>query len=844
MRSDHLFNFQIHSRALLRNASWARSGSILAALLVLPFVLFWGETLGLRAFYHHDLQYYFLPYHKLVVDITASGNLPLWNPYTFSGISLLGDGQTAIFYPPNWLFWLLPPGRALTLAIISHFSIAGAGVFLFVRTLRLSRLAAVVAALAFMFNGYLVARVVHPSIMAGAALVPLVFWSVERLLQGGGRRAFVIAAIVVACQALAGHPQVPIYTAIGLGVYVLTIAAQHWHRTHDRAAAWLLLKLMGVYLAGYAFAAIQLIPWVELGTFSPRASGISYQLVADPIAGLDWLLFLFPYGYGGMQSSWLQSDPTWATAVYAWEHMAYIGLLPLALAGIGLAEVLRYARLTKASGEATNPTASFHCDRLRATALTLLVLLLIAMGWSTPFGRLIYLLPAVGKLRGYLRAIGVACFPLVVLAAYGVERLRTSTAPRQKGRDRAAIRCGALLLGGVGSVLLVSNLLWTDALGRALPEPMGDMFSRFLRIGQANAYVPLALAVASAATLWWLSTGLARAKAAVLLGLTAFDLMSFAAVYNPTIDPAVLERVPPSVAFLRRDPALFRVASFIDHYSIEPDIAQDQLAISWSIAYGIEEINGFNSLQPRRYTDMLFGSQFEDVSYGFLGDATLLQPQNPLLSMLNVKYALVQQHSPVTPDPSWARVYNDNNVTIYQNPQPSARAYFVDQVAVQPDWQAILARLKQPDFQPTRAAMVESDLTPEAARHLDGDTSAWVEVERVSPNELRIHTRTTAERFLVLSEMWFPGWHAEIKGDELPIYRANYLFRGLAVPAGEHTIQMYYRPLSAIVGAIVSALTALAFLIMWVTAGLKRRPPWTAEPKRSAPEQKGLRHDV
>ena len=65
----------------------------------------------------------------------ADGHLPLWNPYVFSGIPLLGDGQTAMFYPPNWLFFLLPAETALNLVVLLQFSIAGVGMFAFARTL-------------------------------------------------------------------------------------------------------------------------------------------------------------------------------------------------------------------------------------------------------------------------------------------------------------------------------------------------------------------------------------------------------------------------------------------------------------------------------------------------------------------------------------------------------------------------------------------------------------------------------------------------------------------------------------------------------------------------------------
>lgn len=795
------------------------------ALALLPFALFWAEALGRRVFYHHDLQYYFYPYHKLIVDITRAGHLPLWNPYAFSGIPLLGDGQTAMFYPPNWLFWLLPPIYALTVVVLLQFSIAGVGMWLYLRRLRLGALAAFVAALAYMFNGFLVARVVHLSIMAGAALIPLIFWSVERLLQARDRRSFVLAAALVGVQALAGHPQIPIYTAVGLGVYCLTLMLIEWRRRRWQTFQPLAL-LGGIYVLGYAIAAIQLVPWIEFASFSPRAANASYEFVTfQSLSGFDWLLWLFPYGYGGLRTSWLQSAPAWDLQVYLWERLAYVGLLPLALALVGIADLRRLWSQARRGDPQPGDTQPLPAERLLALTLVLVVVLLIAAGSSTPFGRLIYLLPAIGKLRAYARAVAVGCFALAALAAFGVERLAAHSRPASRASARLPIVAGALLALAVTGSLIAANGIGASGFASAQRNPMFRvMLDRSLQLDQANAYMPLLLALASTIVLWWLSRGVTRRGGAALIAVVAIDMLGFAATFNPTTSPESFARVPESVAFLRGEPEPFRTASFVKDDRLPPEVAQAQLAISWAIPYGVEDINGFNSLQPRRYTDLLFGPEVEDVSYGFLGDAALLQPDNHLLSMLNVKYALVQPQLALVPEPgpesflpasdlyptaSWRKVFENEHVRIYRNPAPYERAYFVPRVSVIADARVILAAIRQPGFDATRQALVEGGLSAQQTQRLADDSPAQVRIERVSPNELRLHTQTTSERFLVLSEMWFPGWHAEIDGRELPIYRANYLFRGLVVPAGTHTIRMSYRPTSALVGASITGLALL-----------------------------------
>jgi len=829
----------VHSRlpqrtlARFYRASRQRSTGIVALLLLLPFGLFGAETLGRSVFYLHDVQYYFFPYHKLVVDIIGDGHLPLWNPYAFSGIPLLGDGQTAMFYPPNWLFGLLSPIHAFTVVALLHFSIAGIGTFAYVRSLGLSRLAALTAALAFMFNGFLVSRIVHLSIMAGAALIPLVFWRVERLLQRPTLGTVSAAAVAVALQALAGHPQVPIYTALGVGIYVLVVALQDLARIRQIRAFWLLAQLGAVYIIGYALAAIQLVPWIEFATFSPRAAGASYGFVTfHSITRFDWLLFLFPYGYGGPRESWLQTTPAWDLPVYVWERLAYTGILPLGLALIGLADRQLFRR-SQTDRVVREPERQLQHDRWWALVVVLVVGLLVAAGNGTPFGWVVYALPVVGKLRAYARAIILAGFVMAVLAAYGVERLALGTMHQPK---RAAQIAAALLVQFTVGALVIAHLVDANVVATNTGEPMhGVLLGRSLQWHQANAYVPLMLAVASAAVLWWLSYGLTYAKTAAMLLLIAVDLLSFAATFNPTSKPAAFEAIPASVEFLRRDPVLFRTASFVKEDRLAPEVAAAQLAISWAIPFGIEDVNGFNSLQPRRYTDVLFGPEVEDVSYGFLHNPALLEPGNRLLSMLNVKYALVQpgavhvQSSPAElrelflaqsdeqPTKAWSLVFADQHVAMYRNPDPLERAYFVAQVQALADPQVILSIIRQPGFDPTQLALVETGLNAEAAKQLSSTSTATVFVERMSPNELLLHTQATSERFLVLSEMWFPGWYAEVNGRELPIYRTNYLFRGLVVPAGEHTIRMYYRPTSALIGLGISATTVgVLGLALWI----------------------------
>ena len=73
---------------------------------------------------------------------------------------------------------------------------------------------------------------------------------------------------------------------------------------------------------------------------------------------------------------------------------------------------------------------------------------------------------------------------------------------------------------------------------------------------------------------------------------------------------------------------------------------------------------------------------------------------------------------------------------------------------------------------------------------------------------------------LVLTDLWSPGWVAEIDGLPVTVARVDAAFRGVVVPSGTHRITMSYRPLSTYVGF---ALTGASLLVLALGAALLRR---------------------
>jgi hypothetical protein len=82
--------------------------------------------------------------------------------------------------------------------------------------------------------------------------------------------------------------------------------------------------------------------------------------------------------------------------------------------------------------------------------------------------------------------------------------------------------------------------------------------------------------------------------------------------------------------------------------------------------------------------------------------------------------------------------------------------------------------------------------------------------------------------YLVIDDGWFPGWTATVDGRETPVLRADYLLRAVRLPPGRHLVRLVYAPLTYLLGATITLATALALLVVAITASiwrLRRRVP-------------------
>lgn len=245
-----------------------RSPLALIALLVLILLL--PALLQREVFTLRDHSDYFQPLRWFTAQELQAGRLPLWNPYNASGEPWLANPQTGVFYPPAWLFVLLPFATAYTLFLYAHLVLLGWGAYLLFRRTA-SEGAALVGAVALVFSGPVLSLLDVSNNLATLAWIPLALWCAA---EGAWRRGGVVLALAF----LGGEP-----FFAGIAALLFAIVSRR------------LRVLAGAGAIAFGLSAAQLFPFLELVRGSDRAAGLDPSLILMHSMSVgDWLRMAVP----------------------------------------------------------------------------------------------------------------------------------------------------------------------------------------------------------------------------------------------------------------------------------------------------------------------------------------------------------------------------------------------------------------------------------------------------------------------------------------------------------------------------------------------------------------------
>lgn len=172
------------------------------------------------------------------------------------------------------------------------------------------------------------------------------------------------------------------------------------------------------------------------------------------------------------------------------------------------------------------------------------------------------------------------------------------------------------------------------------------------------------------------------------------------------------------------------------------------------------------------------------------------------------------------PAERWQKLASYGQVDVYENTRLLPRAWFAKSLQVKPRYE-VLNAIKTGlfadggSFDPSHDALLETEDfggQPPVPPAVSDAASQQAAVTDYRPHFIKVATKGPAAGFLVLSETYGRDWEARVDGKKTPIFRANYLLRGIAVPAGDHQVEFFFRGPAFRNGAIYSAIGVLLVL--------------------------------
>jgi hypothetical protein len=746
--------------------NWFGPGRFSLILALITLASFPEVMLGLKTFVYRDFGLFSYPLAYYFRESFWRGELQLWNPLSNCGIPFLAQWNTLVCYPPSLLYLLLPLPWSLNFFCLVHLFFAGLGMYFLAHRWIGNRLAAALAGVAFAFNGFTLASLMWPAIIAALSWMPWVVWRVETSWHTGGRKV-TEAAFLSAMQMLTGAPELILLT---WGLLAMLLLHALFSGTGN--CACLIARFVGVVALVCGLCAVQLLPFLDLVAHSQRQMDIASSHWSMPLWG--WANLFVPLFRTSEAASGVafQISQSWTSSYYP---------------GIGTLVLGLWA------------SARVKPSQLLLLALCALACSVLALGEDGHLYRFLRsAIPLLKIIRYPVKFVACLIFVLPLLAAAGVQKLSFESSTRKR------------------AVLLITLWATTTALIAGIVA-----FAFFKPIPDQDWAVVVASGVTRAVFLAIVLTGLwlwgrfTKPSQQVLVGIGLIatvwlDAYTHAPPQNPMtestvyskdlrIDYPISPRPKPgdSRAALSLDAneafGTNRLANQADNFIF----MRLWLYQNCNLLEGIPKVDGFFALYlPRE----------RDIHLRMYGADNQLRPR--LADFMSVSQVTAKEKERTF---EWThRQTYLPLVTIGQKPE------FLDS-------HNTLMNLMHPSFNPRDVVYlpIEAKTNITAVKV----ARAGIRSYTFASHRINVEVETEEPTMLVISQVYYHPWKARVDRVTQRLWPANHAFQALQVPAGRHQITLTYEDRWFRLGEMFSAFSLLIAGFWWVRGHRYRTEP-------------------
>jgi len=697
-------------------------------------------------------------------------SIPGWHPWYLSGMPTLDAIAGDLPYPIFWVVaFLFPVHKILGLMMWSHVILAGFGAYLLLRRcFDLERWSATALATAYMLNMNILSIINggHTAKVYIQAWLPFGFYFLIRTLGPKARFWHPLGlSVTVALMVSTSHLQMTYYALIAYGVYLLwrlweiirgsEALASRVGLVVRKSAAFGMAILLGVGLAlPVLYPPLKYVKSFSIRNTSEKTSfehATSWSLHPEEIGSLA-----FPE-FSGMNETYWGRNSFKLNSEYAGIAITILGL------------------------------AAAFCLRTRQTwfwGTIALLSLLNGLGAHTPFYKLIFDLnvPGIRNFRAASMVMFLWAASLLALTAIWVRTLDLAETWTATRRDHWTKRLW-IAAGAVGAVFLVAALapefvhdswmsLFADPQWAAQNQQNWPADISAFRIGALRAaFLGGGVLVLSALRVAGTLPGPGFSMGILLV--TLLDLLPLAPNFVKTFRHDDYYSPEPLLQSLQLDSSTFRVADM-----------PGSLTSGSLMLYNLETAGGFADNEMAHMQEFR-GRDWQRTLAGLVQSQDGTIQGSRILDLLNVKYLLYKTSEAA---PLGAAL----------NRSILPRARLVDHVVAMPLAGQLNGVLDSSFAYRTSILLDPSEIAkaPIAAglvgRPADSTPVGDVRWERFGSDRWVYQVTAARASVLVLAEPWYPFWVVKIDGKESPLLRADYALRAIAVPAGNHRVEMEF----------------------------------------------------
>ncbi|MCL5969954.1 MAG: YfhO family protein [Patescibacteria group bacterium] len=708
------------------------------------------------------------------IDSFKNWQIPLWNPYNFSGNPHLASLQSGSFYPFNILFLIFPFNFSWTLYIYLQPFLAGFFAFLLLREFKLNIKSSIFGAIAFAFSSYFVVWMEYGNIDHSIIWLPLLFLLTLKNIKKPAVSKSILIILLLTFSILAGYIQVSFYVFIFLfAFYIFNLFSS------KKGISRSFLILIPIFVLPFFLSLFQLLPMFELLNESNRTSYSSANFIKLLIPFWHAITLFVPDFFGNPATR-----NYWVDGTYI-ERVSYIGILPIFFA--------LFVFLKKRSS-----IVWFFSISLFTTFL---------FSFDTIFSRLFYSLnlPFISTAVP-TRIMFIFCFSASILAAFGFDSF-------EKNKEKLKSLFIPVVLIGVVYLSLWSFIFFA-------PRILNGTWISNLSISRRNLMLS-SIIFASSLFLIFLYIRFNKFKKYVIILfflLTIFDLYYFFQKITPF---SPIESIYPKtevLSFLKSKQGIDRSWGYGTGY-IESDIQTYEKIYS---------TDGYDALHIKRYGELVSASKNGripeeiarsegDLAKGY-GQDDLKQNvyRQRALNLLGVKYIL---HKNENKNPDYQTfnesiyklIWGKGGWQIYENKEALPRIFLAGDYTVEKDKDKIIQNIYDSKFDLKEKLILEEKISGDF--NIRKDKKASVRVVGYQPNKIALNTESSKDNILFISDNYFNGWKASVDGVNEKIYRADYSFRAIPVKKGNHNILIWYYPESFDLGLKISIFTFFTLII-------------------------------